>query len=198
MYFSIYLKIDQPMAGEIVIPPTHVFDLQVAADQPPTSTTPVVASFWLSGRIVTPQSCQLSSANNIINFGSIANGELSLSEAPAGKKITRSFEIQCSGMGQLVTASLSLEGTPHITNKQALAVNERDDIAILLFNGEKAIAPVKPGDSHENADRIPLMFEAGRGRQKSAFDLTAYPIRTGPSVKPGPFSSQATVVFDFK
>ncbi|BAN46420.1 fimbrial protein [Metapseudomonas resinovorans] len=193
----LHLMIDRPFIGEVVIPRTRLLDMVGAYEVAPTAAAQPMASVWMSGRVVVPQSCRLAPGQvTTIDFGQLNPGELPMPGQNPRRTVSRVFQVQCENIAQMVSIDLSLEGITHSSEPSALAVNERRDLAIVLRHDGRQLQPVpqnaKPGPEHI----IPLTFD--QGSQRGEFQLEAYPIKLTPILPPGTFNSQVTLKFDFR
>ncbi|MFC5695488.1 fimbrial protein [Pseudomonas sp. GCM10022186] len=131
-----------------------------------------------------------------IDFGNINPSDLVGPGETSPHAITRTFNVQCRNISDSVAIKLSLEGAPHKVQTDALAVNDRSDLAIILKNNGRIVPPVAEGVTPTTPNFIPLDFN--QPEQKGQFDLEAHPIKAEKEVEPGEFKSQVTVKFEFE
>ncbi len=193
----LHLMIDKPFIGESVIPRTKLFDLRAALEQSDPSGGQPLVNVWMSGSVIVPQSCELAPGQvTTIDFGSLNPWELAAPGESPQRSVSRTFKVQCKNMSEMVAINLSLEGAPHTEQTNALAVNDRSDLAIILKNNGRIVPPLREFATPKPENLIPLTFN--QAEQKGEFDLEAYPIKAEKYVEPGEFKSQVTVKFEFE
>lgn len=193
----LHLMIDKPFIGQMVIPPTKLYELMGAVEQASPAGGIPLAAVWMSGTVTVPQSCQLAPGQvTTIDFGNLNPWEVAGSGETPQRTVSRTFSVQCRNISEMVAINLSLEGAPHSVQTNALAVNDRSDLAIILKNNSRIVPPVPEGAVPTPINLIPLDFN--QPEQKGQFDLEAYPIKTEKHIVPGPFNSQVTLKFEFE
>lgn len=192
----LHLMIDRPFIGEVIIPRTRLFDIVSAVEGAPSIAAQPMASVWMSGRVVVPQSCKLAPGQvTVFDFGGLSPNELPMPGQAPQHTMVRRFQVQCSNVPQMAEIDLSLEGRVHPDEPSALAMNERSDMAIMLKHEGRILPPVPQSGVPRPENIIPLALDLAS--QRGDFQLEAYPIKLTPGVAPGTFSSQVTLKFDF-
>ncbi|MCO6057662.1 fimbrial protein [Pseudomonas sp. MOB-449] len=193
----LHLMIDKPFVGVSVIPRTKLLELKGSLGQMSPLRLETLADVWMTGNIVVPQSCELAPGQlTTIDFGHLNPWEIAESGASPQRTVSRTFRVNCKNISESVAINLSLEGAPHPVQTNALAVNNRTDLAIIMKNHGRIVPPVPENAAPAPVNRIPLGFNPND--QSGEFDLEAYPVKTERNVEPGEFHSQATVKFDFE
>ncbi len=193
----LHLMIDKPFIGESTIPRTKLFDLRgTLLNTSPTGATALV-NVWMTGSVIVPQSCQLAPGQvTTIDFGNINPSDLAEPGETPQRSVSRTFKVQCKNISEMVAINLTLEGAPHAEQTNALAVNDRSDLAIVLKNNGRIVPPLREFATPKPENLIPLDFN--QHDQKGEFDLEAYPIKAEKYVEPGEFKSQVTLKFEFE
>ncbi|MBT8767715.1 fimbrial protein [Metapseudomonas boanensis] len=193
----LHLLIDKPFIGESVIPRTKLFDLMAIMEGTSATGAPPMVNVWMSGSVVVPQSCQLAPGQAMtIDFGNLTPWELPAPGESPQHTVSRTFKVQCKNISDTVAINLTLEGNHHLEQRNALAVNDRNDLAIILKNDGRIVPPLAENAAPSPSHLIPLTFS--QADQSGEFNLEAYPIKTKEHVEPGQFTSQATVKFEFE
>lgn len=129
----LHLLIGKPFIGESVIPRTKLFDLMATMEGTSTAGAPPMVNVWMSGSVVVPQSCQLAPGQAMtIDFGNLNPWELPAPGESPQRTVSRTFKVKCENISEMVAINLTLEGNPHQAQSNALAVNDRSDLAIIL------------------------------------------------------------------
>ncbi|MFZ6050236.1 fimbrial protein [Pseudomonas sp. CR3202] len=193
----LHLMIDKPFIGESVIPKTKLLELRGTVENTsPTGATPL-ADVWMSGTVTVPQSCELAPGQvTTIDFGNLNPWEVAEPGETPQRTVSRTFNIQCKNISEMVAVNLVLEGNPHDVQTNALAVNDRSDLAIILKNNGRIVPPLREFATPKPENLVPLDFN--QVEQKTQFDLEAYPIKAEKYVDPGEFKSQVTLKFEFE
>ncbi|MDH4556135.1 hypothetical protein E8F11_13295 [Pseudomonas sp. BN417] len=193
----LHLMIDKPFIGESVIPKTKLLELRGTVEgTSPSGATPL-ADVWMSGTVAVPQSCELAPGQvTTIDFGNLNPWELAEPGETPQRTVSRTFNIQCKNISEMVAINLVLEGNPHGVQTNALAVNDRSDLAIILKNSGRIVPPLREFANPKPENLIPLDFN--QVEQKTQFELEAYPIKAEKYVDPGEFKSQVTLKFEFE
>ncbi|MFC5698862.1 fimbrial protein [Pseudomonas sp. GCM10022186] len=193
----LHLMIDKPFIGESVIPKTKLLELRGTVENTSSTGATPLADVWMSGSVVVPQSCELAPGQvTTIDFGNLNPWEVAGPGETPQRTVSRTFQIQCKNISEMVAVNLSLEGAPHAKQTNALAVNDRSDLAIILKNNGRIVPPLREFATPKPENLIPLTFN--QAEQKGEFDLETYPIKAEKYVDPGEFKSQVTLKFEFE
>jgi type 1 fimbria pilin len=192
----LHLMIDRPFVGQARIPSTRVLDVYGTYyhDDPQPSTP--MASVWMSGEVNVPQSCRLEPGVVTIDFDKRSAHEIARIGEPAQKPISRTLQVKCNNISEMVGINLSFEGRPSPVDSDILAVNDRNDLGIVLENNGRVVPPVNPGGTPGKRNNIELEFNPAD--QRGQFSIEAYPVRLKEYPTPGEFKSQVTLKFDFE
>lgn len=192
----LHLMIDRPFVGQSRIPSTKVLDIYGTTyrDDPHPSTP--MASVWMSGEVNVPQSCRLEPGVVTIDFDKRSAHEIAKIGQPGQQPISRTLQVKCTNISEMVGINLSFEGHPSTVDSNILAVNDRSDLGIVLKNNGHVVPPVNPGGIPGERNNIALEFNPAD--QRGQFSIEAYPVRLKERLKPGPFESQVTLKFDFE
>ncbi|MHA3817660.1 fimbrial protein [Pseudomonas sp. MAHUQ-55] len=193
---KLHLMIDKPFIGQSIIPRTKLLELFAGIE----GTTPggdAIANIWMTGTVTVPQSCELAPGQaTTIDFGNLNSWQLAEPGETPQRTVSRTFQIQCKNISEMVAVNLTLEGNPHDVQTNALAVNDRSDLAIILKNNGRIVPPLREFATPKPENIIPLDFN--QAEQKTQFDLEAYPIKAEKHLEPGEFKSQVTLKFEFE
>ncbi|MFZ6050235.1 fimbrial protein [Pseudomonas sp. CR3202] len=193
----LHLMIDKPFIGESVIPRTKLFDLLAGLEKTDPSGGQALVNVWMSGSVIVPQSCELAPGQvTTIDFGNLNPWEVAEPGETPQRTVSRTFNIQCKNISEMVAVNLVLEGNPHDVQTNALAVNDRSDLAIILKNNGRIVPPLREFATPKPENLIPLDFN--QVEQKTQFDLEAYPIKAEKHIGAGEFKSQVTLKFEFE
>jgi type 1 fimbria pilin len=191
----LHLMIDRPFIGESSIPRTNLVEMIAAIETPNPGTTPI-SSVWMSGSVVVPQSCSLAKGQMLtIDLGAVSYSDLTHIGNTPERTESRTFYVECENISESVGVNISLVGPVHPTQRNALAIPDRNDMAIILKNNGRIVPPVET-DATSPETTIPLNFN--QQAQRGEFDLEAYPVRVTDEVKYGPYRSSVSVKFDFE
>ncbi|AOE85740.1 fimbrial protein [Pseudomonas sp. TCU-HL1] len=193
---QIHLLIDQPFIGETIIPTTRLFELY--GDTSPNAAPYGKPVMWIemSGKVSVPQSCGLTPGQpTTFDFGKVVSSAIALpgTENPRYSQ-ERTFAVTCKNITSGIKLSLESAAAPAHSN--VFAAHNRSDMGIQVRNKGNIISPLIPGAAPKSGNIIPLQVDYVQ--QTSRFTILAYPVRTKPSVEPGPFEATATLKFDFE
>lgn len=192
----LHLMIDRPFVGRVDIPSTRILDVYGVSDpNDPLPATPI-ATVWMSGRVEVPQNCRIVPGAVTVDFGSLNPGQIAEAGQRPLRPVSTTLQVQCANISEMVSINVSLEAQPSSRQSNALAVIDRDDLAIVVESGGRVVAPRAPGQSPSSDNSIPLQFDVAT--QRSQFSFDAYPVKFGKSVQPGAFRSLAILKFDFE
>ncbi len=193
----LHLMIDKPFIGESVIPKTKLLEILGTLEQASSTGATPLANVWMSGSVIVPQSCELAPGQvTTIDFGNLNPWEVAEPGETPQRTVSRTFKVQCRNISEMVAINLTLEGAPHVVQTNALAVNGRSDLAIILKNNGRIVPPLREFATPKPEHLIPLTFN--QPEQKGEFDLEAYPIKAEKYLDPGEFKSQVTLKFEFE
>ncbi|MCY1440060.1 Fimbrial protein [compost metagenome] len=188
--------IDRPFVGQVRIPSTKILDIYGTYYQDdPLPSTPI-ANVWMSGEVNVPQSCRLEPGVVTIDFDKRSPNEIARIGQPAQQPISRTLQVKCTNISEMVGINLSFEGHPSLVDSDILAVNDRSDLGIVLENNGRVVPPVSPGSTPGKRNNIKLEFNPAD--QRGQFSIEAYPVRLKEYPTPGEYKSQVTLKFDFE
>lgn len=191
----ISLYIIHPFVGEAIIPSTKIMDLYATKMVGQYGTTPA-SSVYVSGTIIVPQGCELSSGNTLeIPFGEFKSSDFKGRKGliPSGAtKYTKDLEFKCANISDGIKISLRIEGTPNANDSNAIDMGNPDIGAVIEgSNGQIMI----PNDSVGQEMNVSALVDATN--RVATTTITAYPISTtGKAPEAGEFEGIATMRID--
>ncbi|KVM61191.1 hypothetical protein WJ58_04670 [Burkholderia ubonensis] len=150
----------------------------------------------MSGTVTVPQSCKMRPEVITIDFGKLSQGELTRIGQRPSRVASRTLQIQCNNISEQVAVNVSLEARPSSQQNNAIAVNNRDDMGIVVESANRIIPPVAPGGDLGAQNQIPVEFDPAA--QRGQFRIDAYPVKLDNMLRGGKFNSQATLRVDFE
>jgi type 1 fimbria pilin len=138
------LYINHPFVGELIIPSTKIVDLFGSYKKDVYSSSPL-ASVTLSGAIIVPQGCELSSGSTLeIPFGEFQSHDFKdrKGQMPTGAtSITKELQFKCTNISDGVIIYLHIEGTPNENDSNAISMGNPDIGAIIKGESGNVLVP---------------------------------------------------------
>ncbi|MEL4871164.1 long polar fimbrial protein LpfD [Pantoea agglomerans] len=190
------LFINHPFVGELVIPQTKILDLFATRKPNVYGSTPA-ASVYLSGQIIVPQGCELSSGSTLeIPFGEFKASDFKdrKGQIPQGAmKYTKELQFKCTNISDGVKVYLHIEGTPNANDANAIDMGNPDIGAVIEGSNGKILIP---NDTSFEQEMSVSDLVDGTHRVAST-TISAYPISTtGKLPAAGEFEGIATMRID--
>ncbi|EDP8646353.1 long polar fimbrial protein LpfD [Salmonella bongori] len=190
------LYIDHPFVGELQIPSTKILDL-FGTRKPDVYNASPLASVFLSGNIIVPQGCELSSGSTLeIPFGEFKASDFKDRKGQVAKnatKFTKELQFKCTNISDGVKIFLRIEGMPNASDSNAIDMGNPDIGAVIEgANGNILV----PNDASVNQELSVSGLVDGTHRTAST-TISAYPISTtGKLPAAGDFEGIATMRID--
>lgn len=141
---TINLQITHPFVGEQVIPQTKLMDL-FGTKKPGVYGATALASIYISGRVIVPQGCELSTGSTLeIPFGEFQAHDFKdrKGQMPTGAaSITKELQFKCTNISDGVKIFLHIEGTPNENDSNAISMGNPDIGAIIKGQGGNVLIP---------------------------------------------------------
>lgn len=138
------LYINHPFVGQLDIPNTKIIDLFGSFKSGVFGATPL-ASVFLSGHIIVPQGCELSSGSTLeIPFGEFQSHDFKnrKGQMPTGAtSITKELQFKCTNISDGVKIYLHIEGTPNENDSRAISMGNPDVGAIIKGESGNVLVP---------------------------------------------------------
>lgn len=190
------LYIAHPFVGQLDIPSVRLLDLYGSRKFGVYSATPL-ANVFLSGHIVVPQGCELSSGSTLeIPFGEFKSSDFKdrKGQIPKGAmKYTKELQFKCTNISDGVKIYLHIEGTPNANDANAIDMGNPDIGAVIEGSNGKILIP---NDTSFEQEMSVSDLVDGTHRVAST-TISAYPISTtGKLPAAGEFEGIATMRID--
>lgn len=171
------LYINHPFVGELNIPQTKIVDLYGSYKKDFYNSTPM-ASVTLSGSIIVPQGCELSSGTTLeIPFGEFKASDFKGRRGQIANTATKSvkeIQFKCTNISNGVKIFLHIEGTPNKAYDNAIDMGN-PDIGALIEDAHGNI--LKPNDMSSNQEMV--VGDSMDGTHRTATTtISAYPVST--------------------
>lgn len=190
------MYINHPFVGEMVIPQTKIVDVFGTRKSGVYGATPL-AEVNLSGTIIVPQGCELSSGSTLeIPFGDFKASDFKDRKGQIAKnatKFTKELQFKCTNISDGVKIFLHIEGTPNANDSNAIDMGNPDIGAVIEGANGKILVP---NDTSVNQEMSVSALVDDTHRTAST-TLSAYPISTtGKLPAAGEFNGIATMRID--
>lgn len=189
-------NIKRSINGIVIIPATDIA-LLYANISSNTNRGEVIAKVRISGSLIAPQSCTINANQDIVfDFESIPAADFSsgAGQAISSRKITKTVDIACTGMGDERTqgVDVSFTGTERSADNTMVATSNKD-VGVKVYNKNNAEINVNNGLLPADMDRTTLL-----GRKDGSVTFSAAPASmTGARPQPGAFTATATLTVEF-
>lgn len=193
---TISLYIIHPFVGESIIPNTKILDLYVTRKPGVYGAVPA-SSVYLSGSVIVPQGCELSSGSTLeIPFGEFKGSDFKdrKGQIPQGStKFTKELQFKCTNISDGVKIFLRIEGTPNANDSNAIDMGNADIGAVIEGKNGNILVP-NDASSNQALDVSGLVDETHR---VATTTITAYPVSTtGKVPEAGEYEGIATMRID--
>lgn len=190
------LYIAHPFVGQLDIPSIRLLDVYATRKPDVYGATPM-ASVFLSGHIIVPQGCELSSGSTLeIPFGEFKSSDFKdrKGQIPQGAmKYTKELQFKCTNISDGVKVYLHIEGTPNANDANAIDMGNPDIGAVIEGSNGKILIP---NDTSFEQEMSVSDLVDGTHRVAST-TISAYPISTtGKLPAAGEFEGIATMRID--
>ena len=190
------LYISHPFVGELTIPSTKIADLYGTRKERVYGATPL-SSVYLSGHIVVPQGCELSSGSTLeIPFGEFKGSDFKDRKGQIAKnatKFTKELQFKCTNISDGVKIFLHIEGMPNAVDSNAIDMGNPDIGAVIEGANGKILVP---NDSSVNQE-LSVSALVDETHRVASTTISAYPISTtGKLPAAGEFEGIATMRID--
>ncbi|MCK7428111.1 long polar fimbrial protein LpfD [Enterobacter chengduensis] len=190
------MYINHPFVGEMTIPQTKIWEIYGSRKSGVYGATPL-AAVNLSGTIIVPQGCELSSGNTLeIPFGEFKGSDFKDRKGQIAKnatKFTKELQFKCTNISDGVKIFLHIEGVPNVNDSSAIDMGNPDIGAVIEgANGEILV----PNDSSVN-QQLTVSALVDDTHRTASTTISAYPISTtGKVPAAGEFEGIATMRID--
>lgn len=171
------LYINHPFVGELQIPSTKILDLFGTHKVDVYNASPL-ASVYLSGSIIVPQGCELSSGSTLeIPFGEFKATDFKDRKGQVAKnatKFTKELQFKCTNISDGVKIFLRIEGTPNANDSNAIDMGNPDIGAIIEGANGKILVP---NDASVNQE-LSVSGLVDDTHRTASTTISAYPIST--------------------
>ena len=138
------LYIIHPFVGEQIIPQVRVVSI-FGTKKPGLYGSQALAEVYVSGRVVVPQGCELSTGSTLeIPFGEFQAHDFKdrKGQMPTGAaSITKELQFKCTNISDGVKIYLNIEGTPNENDSNAISMGNPDIGAIIKGEGGNVLIP---------------------------------------------------------
>lgn len=191
------LLINKPFIGKVSVPPTIVVDLFGGLDrESSTKSTDKLAEVKISGDVVAPQTCEIASGQElVVDFGKIPAAEFSSTPgtAVASHKITKTIQVQCTGMLNENIVYSTFNAEPVEASPTMMKVQGNEDVGLMIYDKWDKIINVNGGTMDMD------MGPNRGGVENNSLTFSAAPASaTGALPKPGTFEATATITLEIK
>ncbi|ECC8921002.1 long polar fimbrial protein LpfD [Salmonella bongori] len=190
------LYINHPFVGQIDIPQTKIVDVYGSRKSGVYGTTPI-AEVSLSGSIIVPQGCELSSGSTLeIPFGDFKASDFKDRKGQIAKNATKfikELQFKCTNISDGVKIFLRIEGMPNANDSNAIDMGNPDIGAVIEgANGNILV----PNDTSVNQE-LSVSGLVDDTHRTASTTISAYPISTtGKLPAAGKFEGIATMSID--
>ncbi|ASG69269.1 long polar fimbrial protein LpfD [Salmonella enterica] len=190
------LYINHPFVGQLDIPSTNIVDLFGTRKAGVYGATPM-ASVYLSGRIIVPQGCELSTGSTLeIPFGEFKASDFKdrKGQMPTGAaSITKELQFKCTNISDGIKIFLRIEGMPNASDSNAIDMGNPDIGAVIEGANGKILVP---NDASVNQE-LSVSGLVDDTHRTASTTISAYPISTtGKLPAAGDFEGIATMRID--
>ncbi|MCT6972031.1 long polar fimbrial protein LpfD [Salmonella enterica subsp. enterica serovar Yoruba] len=187
---------NHPFVGELQIPSTKILDLFGTHKVDVYNASPL-ASVYLSGSIIVPQGCELSSGSTLeIPFGEFKATDFKDRKGQVAKnatKFTKELQFKCTNISDGVKIFLRIEGMPNANDSNAIDMGNPDIGAIIEGANGKILVP---NDASVNQE-LSVSGLVDDTHRTASTTISAYPISTtGKLPAAGDFEGIATMRID--
>ncbi|MDF3829730.1 MULTISPECIES: fimbrial protein [unclassified Pseudocitrobacter] len=189
-------NIKRSINGTVVIPMTDIALLYANISSTTTRGEPI-AKVRISGSLTAPQSCQIN-AGQVVNFdfNTIPASAFSstVGQAITSRKITKTVNIECTGMGDASTQGLDVSFTgTNRSSDDTMVATDNTDVGIKVYNKSNV-------EISTNNGKLPADMESTSvsGHKNGSVTFSAAPASlTGARPQPGVFNATATLTIEF-
>ncbi|EMN1411046.1 long polar fimbrial protein LpfD [Enterobacter cloacae] len=190
------MYITHPFVGSLTIPSTKIVDIYATMKKGVYGSIPI-SSVYLSGNIVVPQGCELSSGSTLeIPFGEFKASDFKDRKGQIAKnatKFTKELQFKCTNISDGVKIFLHIEGMPNANDSNAIDMGNPDIGAVIEGANGKILVP---NDTSVNQEMSVSALVDDTHRTAST-TISAYPISTtGKLPAAGEFEGIATMRID--
>ncbi|WP_273907774.1 long polar fimbrial protein LpfD [Enterobacter bugandensis] len=190
------LYIIHPFVGESIIPNTKIMDLFATKKRDVYGSIPA-SSVFLSGSIIIPQGCELSSGSTLeIPFGEFKASDFKDRKGQIAKNatiFTKELQFKCTNISDGVKIFLHIEGMPNANDSNAIDMGNPDIGAVIKGENGKILVP---NDINANQE-LSVSGLVDDTHRTASTTISAYPISTtGKLPAAGEFEGIATMRID--